>query len=81
MDRATFQQHVTSEYARETVWKVLSRPNRTVRGSQIVALDDSALSLILDIEDDEGVKERTFELKTAMVGEEMVVSDWAYVPR
>ncbi len=80
-DHATFQNHVTSEFARETVWKVLARPNRTIRGSQIVALDDSALYLILDIEDDEGVKERIFELKTAMVGEDLVVSDWVYVRR
>ncbi|MCB9782010.1 MAG: hypothetical protein H6751_03485 [Candidatus Omnitrophica bacterium] len=78
-DRATFEKTMAPDSGRETVWKVLARPNRPIRGSQIVALDDSALYLTLNIEDDEGVKERTFELKTAKVGDELVVSDWVYL--
>jgi len=77
-DQSTFESRVTSDFGRETVWKILSRPNRAIRGSQIVAQSDTSLSLTLDIEDDEGVKKRTFELETAMVGEELVVSDWVY---
>lgn len=78
-DRAAFEDHVTAEFARKTVWEILARPNRQLTGSRYEIEPDSTVTLVLAIRDDVSIKERAFHLKTVQIENRSVVAEWTYL--
>lgn len=78
-DRASFEDRVTAEFARKTVWEILARPNRQLTGSRYEIEPDSTITLVLAIRDDVSIKKRAFHLKTAQVDNRPVVAEWTYL--